>query len=232
MPLFYFVAHFFAAHIVAVVLAWIRYGPAALAFTFHPMPSMAGPRELFPPNFGYHLWVAYLVWLLVVVGLYPVCRWFARVKARRGRLVAAISLAPLVGVECRTGRGEILMLTRCLRRQWILAAAFLTLALGTTLLAHWGVQDGPGDARNRMYPSARSGGNYMHNYYFPMAPSSTPWYPAWTPDGKRITVSMGGSIWNVDPQTGIADELAFGSKYHSSPDVVARRQVARLHRGR
>ena len=83
VPLFYFVAHFFAAHIVAVVLAWIRYGTAALAFTFHPVPSMGGPRDLFPPAFGYDLWVAYLVWVLAVVGLYPVCRWFARVKARR-----------------------------------------------------------------------------------------------------------------------------------------------------
>src|SRR6266540_3847895 len=80
------------------------------------------------------------------------------------------------------------------------------LASATTIvLAHWGVeQDAPGDARNRMYPSAKSGGNYMHNYYFPMAPSSSPWYPAWSPDGKRITVSMAGSIWNIDPATGIA----------------------------
>ena len=27
----------------------------------------------------------------------------------------------------------------------------------------------------RTYPSARHGGNYMHNFYFPPAPSSTPW---------------------------------------------------------
>jgi TolB protein len=98
----------------------------------------------------------------------------------------------------------------------LVAFAFTALA-SAAVLAHWGVQDGPADPRSRMYPSARSGGNYMHNYYFPMSPSSTPWYPAWTPDGKRITVSMAGSIWNVDPATGIADELAFGPKYLSSP---------------
>ena len=59
----------------------------------------------------------------------------------------------------------------------------------------------------RAYPTARSGGNYMHNYYFPPAPSSTPWAPAWSPDGKWIAVAMGGSIWKVDPATGVAHEL-------------------------
>jgi uncharacterized membrane protein len=83
VPLFYFVVHFYAAHAVAAVLALGRYGPAALGFIFHPVPSMGGPPELFPPNFGYDLWVAYLVWLLLVLALYPACRGFAAVKARR-----------------------------------------------------------------------------------------------------------------------------------------------------
>ncbi len=67
------------------------------------------------------------------------------------------------------------------------------------------------------YPPARHGGNYMHNYYFPPAPSSTPWAPAWAPDGKSIAVAMSGSIWRVDPATGIADELTAGPGYHSLP---------------
>ena len=67
------------------------------------------------------------------------------------------------------------------------------------------------------YPPARHGGNYMHNYYFPPAPSSTPWAPAWSPDGKSIAVAMSGSIWRVDPETGIADELTSGPGYHSLP---------------
>ena len=67
------------------------------------------------------------------------------------------------------------------------------------------------------YPPARHGGNYMHNYYFPPAPSSTPWAPAWAPDGESIAVAMSGSIWRVDPETGIADELTSGPGYHSLP---------------
>jgi uncharacterized membrane protein len=83
VPLFYFVLHFYAAHAAAAVFAWLKYGRASLGFIFHPVPSMGGPRDLFPSGFGYDLWVVYAVWALIVVGLYPACRWFARVRARR-----------------------------------------------------------------------------------------------------------------------------------------------------
>ena len=68
------------------------------------------------------------------------------------------------------------------------------------------------------YPSARHGGNYMYNFYFAPAPSSTPWAPTWSPDGRSIAVAMSGSIWTVDPATGIAHELTYNGKYHSLPD--------------
>jgi hypothetical protein len=81
--LFYFVLHFYVAHLAAVLLAGLRYGAGALTFAFQPLPSMGGPPELFPQRFGYELWVAYLVWASVVLALYPLCRRFAEVKARR-----------------------------------------------------------------------------------------------------------------------------------------------------
>jgi uncharacterized membrane protein len=83
VPLFYFLAHFYAAHAVAELLALAQYGTSALAFLFQPMPSFGGPTELFPAEFGFDLWVAYLVWALLVLGLYPLCRWFAAIKAKR-----------------------------------------------------------------------------------------------------------------------------------------------------
>ncbi|MEW5918461.1 MAG: heparan-alpha-glucosaminide N-acetyltransferase domain-containing protein [Gemmatimonadota bacterium] len=81
VPLFYFVLHFFAAHAAAAILAVVRYGRDALTFIFQPVPSMGG--QSYPPQFGYDLWVAYLVWAGIVITLYPVCRWFAELKARR-----------------------------------------------------------------------------------------------------------------------------------------------------
>jgi uncharacterized membrane protein len=83
VPLFYFVIHFYLAHIASAVLALVKYGSSVRAFIFHPVPSMGGPVKLFPPDFGWDLWVAYAVWAAIVIGVYPACRWFAGVKARR-----------------------------------------------------------------------------------------------------------------------------------------------------
>src|ERR1044072_9056863 len=73
-------------------------------------------------------------------------------------------------------------------------------------------------AQDRFYPAAKMGGDYMYNYYLPPAPGSTPWAPAWSPDGKWIAISMQGSIWKVDPATGAAVEVTAAKTYDSSPD--------------
>ena len=61
-----------------------------------------------------------------------------------------------------------------------------------------------------------SGGNYMHNYYLP-PPSSTPFYPAWSPTGEEIAFSMQGSIWKIKVGETVAYELTAGATYDSSP---------------
>ena len=83
VPMFYFVLHFYLIHALAVLAAWLRYGSSAVKFIFNPLPSMGGPEQLFPAGFGYGLWVVYGMWILTVVILYPLCRWFAKVKATR-----------------------------------------------------------------------------------------------------------------------------------------------------
>jgi uncharacterized membrane protein len=83
VPLFFYVVHFWLLHAVTSAFAWARYGRASLAYVFSPVPSMGGSRDVFPADFGYPLWVTYAVWTGVVIALYPLCRWFAGVKARR-----------------------------------------------------------------------------------------------------------------------------------------------------
>src|SRR5688572_25763967 len=69
-------------------------------------------------------------------------------------------------------------------------------------------------AQNSNYPAARSGGNYMHNYYLPPAGSSTPWWPSWSPDGQWLAFAMHGSLWRMrvanGTSDGIAEEIAHG----------------------
>ena len=83
VPLFYYVAHFGLIHVVASGLAYLRYGRASIAWLFMPLPSMGGPAALFPAGFGYSLWATYVVWIAIVLMMYPLCRWFAGVKMQR-----------------------------------------------------------------------------------------------------------------------------------------------------
>jgi hypothetical protein len=69
-------------HAVLVLMCGIRYGSAAFAFVFHPIPSMGGPAGLFPSDFGYRLRTAYGVWIVILALLYPLCVWFSRFKLR------------------------------------------------------------------------------------------------------------------------------------------------------
>ena len=72
------------------------------------------------------------------------------------------------------------------------------------------------------YPNARSGGNYMHNYYLPPAGSSTPWWPTWSPDGQWIAFASHGSLWRLrvanGTSDGVAEEILSAGEYLSSPE--------------
>ena len=57
---------------------------------------------------------------------------------------------------------------------------------------------------------------YMYSYYVPPS-ASTPWRPAWSPDGTEIAFSMSGSIWKIRVGDTTARELTAGRTYDSSP---------------
>lgn len=80
VPMFYYLLHVPIMHVVAIVLAYVRYGHFEWFFMNWLSP---GQPQLEPEGYGYGLWVVYAVWLGVVAALYPLCRWFAGVKARR-----------------------------------------------------------------------------------------------------------------------------------------------------
>jgi len=80
VPLFYYLLHVPLLHVTAVAFAQAQYGRSA--FMLVTPPSLRGPRPDFPTDYGYDLWVVYLVWIAIVVALYPVCRWYAGLKQR------------------------------------------------------------------------------------------------------------------------------------------------------
>ena len=75
VPFFYYVVHIFLIHALAVVFAWATIGDAPWLLGAFP------PQK--PPAYGLGLAGIYTVWLLVVILLYPICRWFADIKRRR-----------------------------------------------------------------------------------------------------------------------------------------------------
>jgi uncharacterized membrane protein len=80
VPLFFYLLHLPLIHGSAILLSWLRYG--RVDFVLHNPPSLFGPAALFPAGYGYSLAIVYVIWIGVVVALYPACRWFAGLKQR------------------------------------------------------------------------------------------------------------------------------------------------------
>lgn len=80
VPFFYYIAHLLVAHVIAVALNFARYGRTP--FLLIPPPSMGSSGKLFPPDYGFPLWTVYVIWVAVLLLLYPACLWFARFKQR------------------------------------------------------------------------------------------------------------------------------------------------------
>jgi len=80
VPLFYFMLHLPLIHLLAVLACLGRYHDAHWMFE---SPSLDRYPFTRPPGWGYSLPIVYGVWLGVLLGLYPLCRWFAAVRQRR-----------------------------------------------------------------------------------------------------------------------------------------------------
>jgi uncharacterized membrane protein len=76
-PMFYFLLHIPLIHLIAVVVCYARYGHVHWMFE---LPSVSQFPITPPPGWGFSLPVVYLIWVCVVIALYPLCRWFAAVK--------------------------------------------------------------------------------------------------------------------------------------------------------
>jgi uncharacterized membrane protein len=79
VPLFYYLLHILIIHSGVVLLDFARFGWSPL-WGHGPWEVT---RETVPDNYGVSLPMVYVIWIGLVLVLYPPCRWFADVKRRR-----------------------------------------------------------------------------------------------------------------------------------------------------
>ncbi|GEO03166.1 membrane protein [Adhaeribacter aerolatus] len=75
VPLFFYVLHIYLIHALAYFTA------LASGYTWHDIQTSQNFGSL-PAGFGYSLGSVYVFWALVLLLLYPLCKWFAKYKAR------------------------------------------------------------------------------------------------------------------------------------------------------
>jgi hypothetical protein len=77
VPLFYYVLHIALIHGLAVGIDYMRFGWSPLLNNGPWFTTKDAPAD-----YGLSLPVIYLIWVGVVLVLYPPCRWYAGVKKR------------------------------------------------------------------------------------------------------------------------------------------------------
>jgi uncharacterized membrane protein len=77
VPLFFYLLQWYTAHGIAVLLGLLA--GQTVAWQFASIPERFEP----PPGVGFNLWIVYLSWIIGLLVLYPLCKWFASVKRRR-----------------------------------------------------------------------------------------------------------------------------------------------------
>jgi uncharacterized membrane protein len=75
VPFFFYVLHFFYVHLLTVVAFF------ASGYTLKDMVPKTTPFLFRPDNFGYTLPTVYVIWIFVILTLYPVCKWYNKFKS-------------------------------------------------------------------------------------------------------------------------------------------------------
>jgi uncharacterized membrane protein len=78
VPLFFYLLQWLTAHVLSILLH-LALGKPVGWLVQSPVDATGGP----PQGVGFNLGVVYLCWIAGVLLLYPLCKWFAGVKARR-----------------------------------------------------------------------------------------------------------------------------------------------------
>jgi predicted acyltransferase len=76
VPLFYYILHFYLLHITALFFFMQKTGKSFDEIDFHFARTLGGLTA----ESGYPLPYVYLVWISLVLILYPICKWYNEYK--------------------------------------------------------------------------------------------------------------------------------------------------------
>lgn len=79
VPLFFYFLQWYVAHSLAILIGLLAGQPVSWQWE-SPIDKFTKPPLT---GIGFSLWVVYLCWIGGVLLIYPLCKWFAGVKARR-----------------------------------------------------------------------------------------------------------------------------------------------------
>jgi uncharacterized membrane protein len=75
VPFFYYILHFYFIHTICVIVFYWQ------GYTSKDIAPQNSPLRFRPDHFGFGLLGVYTVWILIVVLLYPLCRWYNKYKS-------------------------------------------------------------------------------------------------------------------------------------------------------
>lgn len=81
VPMFFYIVHLYVIHLLALVAALMTGFSASdmvIDFWVSMEPQLQG--------YGFDLWFVYLVWITIVLALYPLCRWYYAYKSNNRHL--------------------------------------------------------------------------------------------------------------------------------------------------
>jgi uncharacterized membrane protein len=78
VPLFYFIVHFYWIHALALISYMIKTGKSFLEIDFHFAKSFGG----ITPESGFTLPWVLLIWIVIVLLMYPLCKGYDTIKTR------------------------------------------------------------------------------------------------------------------------------------------------------
>ena len=75
VPMFFYLLHIFLIHGLSLIALILTGGDWRDAIITN------GLRDFHPPGYGFSLWFTYIVWIVVVIILYPLCKWYDGYKS-------------------------------------------------------------------------------------------------------------------------------------------------------